>query len=106
MDEGTVILFFRKAVVPDPYLRRAASRFGMQLSAAIYDKALRITDQSGVVASASASEAKGASESMRKATEGGKKESDGKLKDEDEETGGTDVGKIVNLMGIDWWGFH
>ena len=66
----------------DPRLRRAASRFGTQLSAAIYDKALRITDQSGAVA----------------------KESDAEQKDDDEKTGGADVGKIVNLMGIDWWG--
>jgi hypothetical protein len=96
------------------YGRRATSRIGTQLSGAIYDKALRIADQSGIVASASASQAKSPSESNRKAKGDSKKDATGKSKDaegkpkdekDSEKKSGADVGKIVNLMGIDAWGF-
>lgn len=84
---------------------RASSRIGTQLSAAIYDKALRIVDQSGVV-SPDPKKDKDSLESNGKDPEDNKKKN-GKGKDnkgedkEEENKAGADVGKIVNLMGID-----
>jgi hypothetical protein len=82
---------------------RASSRIGTQLSAAIYDKALRIVDQSGVIDAK-----KDAKEPNGKGPEDGKGNADGKDKgkgkdkgEENDNKAGADVGKIVNLMGID-----
>ncbi|KAF8587167.1 multidrug resistance-associated ABC transporter [Ramaria rubella] len=64
------------------FMRRAASRVGTQLSAAVYDKALRIRDQSGVTHAGEGNSAK----SVGSGNAG---------------NSGADIGKIVNLMGID-----
>ncbi|KAF8581299.1 multidrug resistance-associated ABC transporter [Ramaria rubella] len=87
------------------FSRRAGARIGSQLSAALYDKALRITDQGGVVNAAIKLGAQAGP--GPKPAENGKKDTDaqGKNKDKKEEgtdkEAGADVGKIVNLMGID-----
>ena len=60
--------------------RRATVRIKSQLTAAIYDKALRRKDASGVVA--------------EKETE----DKDGKDKEKEEKKSNADTGKIVNLM--------
>ncbi|KAF8580919.1 multidrug resistance-associated ABC transporter [Ramaria rubella] len=87
------------------YSRRAGARIGAQLSAAVYDKALRITDQGGVVnaavigTQAAGSGPKPAGNSKKDADVQGENK-DKKEEDTDKEAG-ADVGKIVNLMGID-----
>ncbi|KIJ38897.1 hypothetical protein M422DRAFT_781226 [Sphaerobolus stellatus SS14] len=103
------------------YGRRAASRVGTQLSAAIYDKALRITDQSGVTskkkdedpssspgsgkASGTTTPTKDAGKNKGKDAKKEAKDAKKAKKDKEDEdpqnSGGASVGKIVNLMGID-----
>ena len=93
------------------YGRRACARIGTQLSAAIYDKAVRIRDQSGVVSKDESHDGQPSGKNG-KVPDDGKK--DGKVpertvkdkkdkSDEGEQKSGADVGKIVNLMGIDWF---
>jgi hypothetical protein len=87
---------------------RAASRMNTQLTAALYDKALRITDQSGVVSKKNAEEnnadedkskSDGKDATGKKDTKKGKN-NEGE-KDESDSEGDASVGKIVNLMSID-----
>jgi len=101
----------------------ASSRVGAEVSAAIYDKALRITDQSGVIPKKKEEEgadkdkdakdkadpkadpkANGKAKDDAKKDKGAKKDAkkDEKKDEEKKEEGGASVGKIVNLMGIDW----
>ena len=75
--------------------RRAATRIRSQLMAAIYDKALKRKDFSGVVNKDNSKEASDSN---------GKKDSranaDTKAKEDDPKPG-ADIGKIVNLMAGD-----
>lgn len=88
-------------------LGRASSRINTQLSAAIYDKALRITDQGGVVSKKKGDD--GAPVDDRDASTKGKdkepagKKDDKKEKSKEDSDSDSDasVGKIVNLMSID-----
>lgn len=75
--------------------RRAATRIRSQLMAAIYDKALKRRDFSGVVNkdnSKEASDSNGKKDSRANAVTQGK---------EDDPKPGADIGKIVNLMAGD-----
>uniref|UniRef100_A0A0W0EW54 Putative multidrug resistance-associated ABC transporter n=1 Tax=Moniliophthora roreri TaxID=221103 RepID=A0A0W0EW54_MONRR len=86
--------------------RRAATRVRSELMAAIYDKALKRKDYSGVVDKDKQAEKKDdtASSSPNGPADKGKKKGTGKDKDAektDEPKAGADVGKIVNLMAGD-----
>lgn len=70
--------------------RRAASRVKSQLTAAIYDKALKRKDFSGVVDAAEAKEAKEQKQTKEKKGRTG-----------DDPKAGANTGKIVNLMSGD-----
>ncbi|KAF8518374.1 hypothetical protein BU17DRAFT_90966 [Hysterangium stoloniferum] len=86
------------------YGRRASSRMGTQLSAAIYDKALRITDQNGVVSKKSEEATENGNGKDKDAKGKDKNHKDAKKdekKEEGDESTGASVGKIVNLLGID-----
>ncbi|KZT21758.1 multidrug resistance-associated ABC transporter [Neolentinus lepideus HHB14362 ss-1] len=80
--------------------RRAASRTRSELMAAIYAKALKRRDFSGIIDSDKAKDAKDAKD----AKEGKEKSKEEKKKDkakEDDPKAGADTGKIVNLMAGD-----
>ncbi|TFK50633.1 P-loop containing nucleoside triphosphate hydrolase protein, partial [Heliocybe sulcata] len=80
--------------------RRAASRTRSELMAAIYAKALKRKDFSGIIDSDKAKEAKDAKD----AKDGKEKSKEDKKKDkakEDDPKAGADTGKIVNLMAGD-----
>ncbi|EIW82695.1 multidrug resistance-associated ABC transporter [Coniophora puteana RWD-64-598 SS2] len=68
---------------------RAATRIRVELMAAVYNKALKRADYSGIVDK---------SKLQKDSADGSKK---GAEKDGDEPTAGADVGKIVNLMAVD-----
>jgi hypothetical protein len=69
--------------------RRAATRMRSELMAAIYDKALKRRDYSGIVGE------------KDRASDPDEKKAKGKEADPNDPKGGADVGKIVNLMAGD-----
>lgn len=96
MAEGTFLFrqrINRPLIVP---FFRAASRIGSQLSAAVYDKALRIVDPSGAVAKTAKEKQKDGSDNADV-----KKDKTTPAEDTQEDESGASVGKIVNIMGID-----
>ena len=78
------------------YGRRATTHIRSELMAAIYDKALKRKDFSGIVD-------KGAAEKKDDVPANGPKSAEDKKKEEkaDDPKAGADVGKIVNLMAGD-----
>ncbi|KAJ6631472.1 multidrug resistance-associated ABC transporter [Mycena sp. CBHHK59/15] len=93
------------------YGRRAASRMRSELMAAIYDKALKRKDFSGVIdkdkaqnaADKKAAAAAGTPPALSKAEKKAKAKADKKIaeKADDPKAGAADTGKIVNLMAGD-----
>ncbi|GJJ07978.1 hypothetical protein Clacol_002185 [Clathrus columnatus] len=82
------------------YARRASSRMGSQLSAAVYDKTLRIIDQSGTVDKKTEENRGGDNPIGKDGKEASKtKKEEDENKKEDESN--TSVGKIVNILAID-----
>ena len=77
------------------YTRRAGTRAKSELIAAIYDKALKRRDYSGIIKKDEEKEKENAKE--------GEKKKDGKKRDsrKDDPKTGADIGKIVNLMTTD-----
>ena len=77
------------------YSRRAGTRAKSELMAAIYDKALKRRDYSGII--------KKDEEKGKENAKEGEKKKDGKKKDsgKDDPKAGADIGKIVNLMAAD-----
>ncbi|EIW82703.1 multidrug resistance-associated ABC transporter [Coniophora puteana RWD-64-598 SS2] len=69
--------------------QRAAARIRVELMAAVYNKALKRVDYSGIVDK---------SKLERRSADGNTKKAE---KEGDEPTAGADVGKIVNLMAVD-----
>ena len=84
------------------YSRRASVRLRGEMSAAIYDKALRRKDASGVVAAKDKPESEAKAGKDAKDTKDGKDGKNGKesLKEgkKEEKKASADVGKVVNLM--------
>lgn len=82
--------------------RRAATRVRSELMAAIYDKALKRKDFSGVVDKQGQAEKQGADAAVSPGKDKkGKKHEKKKEEQTDELKAGADVGKIVNLMAVD-----
>ncbi|KII83783.1 hypothetical protein PLICRDRAFT_702353 [Plicaturopsis crispa FD-325 SS-3] len=77
--------------------RRAATRMRMELMAAIYDKALKRKDYSGIVDKEKLEKVKTVAEQSKMTKEEAKKAADKK----DDPKAGADTGKIVNLMAGD-----
>ncbi|TFK37295.1 multidrug resistance-associated ABC transporter [Crucibulum laeve] len=89
--------------------RRAATHIRTELMAAIYDKALKRKDYSGIInkdkqneaAEKKAADADAAAESTNEKSKAAKKEEKDKAAKADDPKAGADVGKIVNLMAGD-----
>lgn len=81
---------------------RAASRIGTQLSAAVYDKALRIIDQSGIVDKPVGEEKKDTENDVNgKSGKDTPSKTGEKGEENAEDDSNASVGKIVNIMAID-----
>ncbi|GLB44359.1 putative ABC transporter transmembrane region [Lyophyllum shimeji] len=81
--------------------RRAATRIRSELMAAIYDKALKRKDFSGIIDKGKQAEKEAEASTARKSNKQRKREEKEKAEKADDPKAGADVGKIVNLMAGD-----